>query len=163
MSTYLPKSTSFVPAGTDLGVKLFVWCTIDMFMSIKLFKSRINWLILVQRLWLKKFYWVFVMSIKSNYSNQEEFDSFIEQFLLRSWLNNRSIGLLRMSIKLFKSWIIWFILVLIHKDILWLACLNNHINRIIAVTVFLVMHFNVCFMYKSDKPKEGRNLILECP
>ena len=23
MSTYLPKSTSFVPAGTDLGVKLF--------------------------------------------------------------------------------------------------------------------------------------------
>jgi hypothetical protein len=134
-----------------------------MFMSIKLFKSRINWLILVQRLWLKNFYWIFVMSIKSNYSNQEEFDSFIEQFLLGSWLNNRSIGLLRMSIKLFKSWIIWFILVLIHKVVLWLACLNNHINRIIAVTVFLVMRFNVRFMYKSDKPKEGRNLILECP
>ena len=134
-----------------------------MFMSIKLFKSRINWLILVQRLWLKNFYWIFVMSIKSNYSNQEEFDSFIEQFLLGSWLNNRSIGLLRMSIKLFKSWIIWFILVLIHKVVLWLACLNNHINRIIAVTVFLVMHFNVRFMYKSDEPKKGRNLILECP
>ncbi len=134
-----------------------------MFMSIKLFKSRINWLILVQRLGLKKFYWIFVMSIKSNYSNQEEFDSFIEQFLLGSWLNNRSIGLLRMSIKLFKTWIIWFILVLIHKVVLWLACLNNHINRIIAVTVFLVMRFNVRFMYKSNEPKEGKNLILECP
>ncbi len=24
MSTYLPKSTSFVPAGTDLGVKLLI-------------------------------------------------------------------------------------------------------------------------------------------
>jgi hypothetical protein len=33
-------------------------------------------------------------------------------------------------------------------------------NRIIPVTVFLVMLFNACLMYQPNKPKEGRNLLI---
>ncbi len=36
----------------------------------------------------------------------------------------------------------------------------NDWNRIIPVTVFLVMLFNACLMYQPDKPKEGRNLLI---
>ncbi len=61
---------------------------IDVLMSIKLFKSRIIWFILVQRLWLKNFYWGFVMSIKL-------IESRIIWFMLvqRLWLNNFYWGL----------------------------------------------------------------------
>ncbi len=33
-------------------------------------------------------------------------------------------------------------------------------NRIIPVTVFLVMFFNACFMYQPKEPKAGRNLLI---
>ncbi len=48
LSTYLPKSTSFVPAGTDLGVKLLtplLFTSYDNYLrSSKSFQVHLNWI-----------------------------------------------------------------------------------------------------------------------